>query len=156
MFRNMRRHRQQLSKEECVDILTNQPRGVLAVLGDDEYPYTVPMSHVYVDDKIYFHGAKKGHKNDAVKTHPKVSYCVMDDGVKNEGEWWYTFKSVVVFGKIRTLSDDDEKIDKLTYLGNKFFPTPEETKAEIDRLLDKTEVFEITIDHMSGKIVVEK
>ena len=155
MFRKMRRHRQQLSKEECVDILTNQPRGVLAVLGDDEYPYTVPMSHVYVDDKIYFHGAKKGHKNDAVKTHPKVSYCVMDDGVKNEGEWWYTFKSVVVFGKIRTLSDD-EKIDKLTYLGNKFFPTPEETKAEIDRLLDKTEVFEITIDHMSGKIVVEK
>ena len=99
---------------------------------------------------------KKGHKNDAVKTHPKVSYCVMDDGVKNEGEWWYTFKSVVVFGKIRTLSDDDEKIDKLTYLGNKFLPTPEETKAEIDRLLDKTEVFEITIDHMSGKIVVEK
>ena len=76
--------------------------------------------------------------------------------MKNEGEWWYTFKSVILFGKIRTLSDDNEKRDKLTYLGNKFFPTPEETKKEIDRLLDKTEVFEITIDHMSGKIVVEK
>lgn len=80
----------------------------------------------------------------------------MDDGVKNKNEWWYTFKSVVVFGKIKTLADDSEKIDKLTYLGNKFFSTTEETKREINRLLNKTEVFELTIDHMAGKLVIEK
>ena len=49
-----------------------------------------------------------------------------------------------------------EKIDKLRHLGNKFFPTPEETEKEIKRLLDRTEVFELTIEHMSGKITVEK
>ena len=152
----MRRHKQEIPEEECVEILKNEPRGVLALLGDYEYPYALPMSHVYVDGKIYFHGAKEGHKNDAVKNSSKVSYCVMDRGVKQKDSWWYTFKSVIVFGKIRILTDDDEKIDKLTYLGNKFFPTPEETEDEISRLLDKTEVFEITIEHISGKIVREK
>ena len=156
MFREMRRKKQELSKDECIEILTNEPRGVLALLGDDDYPYALPMSHVYVDGKIYFHGAQKGHKLDAVRKYPKASYCVVDDGIRNEGEWWYTFKSVIVFGKIRTLTDFNEKIEKLTYLGDKFFPTHEETVSEIDKLLDKTEVFEIEIEHMSGKITVEK
>lgn len=156
MFRNMRRLGQQLSQEECIDILINEPRGVLAVLGDDDYPYTVPVSHVYVDGKIYFHGSKTGHKNDAIKKHSKVSYCVIDKGVKEKDSWWYTFRSVIAFGKITTLTDSAEKIDRLTHLGNKFFPTPEDTEDEIDRLLDRTEVFEITIEHMTGKVVQEK
>ena len=153
MFRKMRRHRQQLSQDECVEILTNEPRGVLALLGDDDYPYAIPMSHVYVDGKIYFHGAMTGHKNDAVKKHDKASYCVMDKGVKTD--WWYTFRSVIVFGRIRTLTDRDEKIDKLTHIGDKFFPTHDETVSEINKLLDRTEVFEITIEHMTGKVVEE-
>lgn len=156
MFRKMRRHKQELSTEECINILTNEPRGVLALLGDDDYPYSIPMSHVYAGGKIYFHGAKTGHKKDAVEKHPKASYCVMDKGFKNDGEWWYTFKSVIVFGKIQTLTENDEKIEKLRYLGNKFFPTEEDTEKEIKRLLDKTEVFELTIEHMSGKTVVER
>ena len=155
MFRKMRRAKQELSEEECIDILINQPRGVLALLGDYDYPYALPMSHAYVDGKIYFHGAKTGHKNDAVKNHEKVSYCVMDEGVLNDDGWSYTFRSVIVFGKITTLADKDEKIDRLTYLGDKFFPTHEETVKEINRLIDKTEVFEISIDYMSGKIVEE-
>lgn len=156
MFRDMRRKKQELSEDECIEILTDEPRGVLALLGDNDYPYAIPMSHVYEEGKIYFHGAKKGHKNDAVKNNSKASYCVIDKGVKKEGEWWYTFKSVIVFGKIKTLTDKDEKIDKLTLLGDKFFPTHEETVNEINRLLDKTEVFEITIEHITGKITVEK
>jgi nitroimidazol reductase NimA-like FMN-containing flavoprotein (pyridoxamine 5'-phosphate oxidase superfamily) len=145
-----------LSKEECEEILTREPRGVLALLGDYDYPYALPMSHVYVDGKIYFHGAMQGHKNDAVKKHDKVSYCVFDEGVKNDDGWSYTFRSVIVFGRIRTLTDDDEKVEKLTHLGDKFFPTHDETVSEIERLLHRTEVFEITIEHMSGKTVVEK
>jgi len=153
----MRRIGQMLPEEECIEILTNEPRGVLALLGDYDYPYALPMSHVYADGKIYFHGAMTGHKNDAVEKHDKVSYCVMDEGVRNpEDDWSYIFRSVIVFGKIRTLSDDDEKIEKLTCLGDKFFPTHEETVSEIEKLLHRTEVFEITIEHMTGKTVKEK
>lgn len=156
MFRQMRRYKQQLTQGECINILETEPRGVLALLGDDDYPYAIPMSHVYTDGKIYFHGAKDGHKNDAVRKYSKCSYCVMDNGVKKENEWWYTFKSIIVFGKIQIVTDDNEKIEKLRLLGNKFFPTAEETEQEIERLLDRTEVFELTIEHISGKIVVEK
>ena len=156
MFREMRRKNQELSKEECIEILTNEPRGVLALLGDNDYTYSLPISHVYVDGKIYFHGAMEGHKHDAVKKHSKVSFCVMDKGIKKPDSWWYTFKSVIVFGKIKTINDEAEKIDKLTYLGNKFFPTPQDTENEINKLLNQTEVFEITIEHMTGKIVKEK
>ncbi len=146
-----------LSQEECEEILTNEPRGVLALLGDYDYPYALPMSHVYVDGKIYFHGAMTGHKNDAVKKYDKASYCVIDEGVRNpDDDWSYIFKSVIVFGRIRTLSDDDEKVEKLTNLGDKFFPTHEETVSEIEKLLHRTEVFELTIEHMSGKRVEEK
>ena len=91
-----------------------------------------------------------------MKKYSKASYCVVDNGVKNECEWWYTFKSVIVFGRMKTIEDKETKIEKLTYLGNKFFPTEEETKDEIDRLLDVTELYEITIEHMSGKVVKEK
>ena len=157
MFRKMRRIGQMLPEEECIEILTNEPRGVLALLGDYDYPYALPMSHVFVDGKIYFHGAMTGHKNDAVKNHDKASYCVMDGGVRNpEDDWSYIFRSVIVFGRIRTLSDDDEKVEKLTHLGDKFFPTHEETVSEIEKLLHRTEVFEITIEHITGKIVKEK
>ena len=156
MFRKMRRYKQELSAEDCINMLINEPRGVLGLLGDDDYPYTVPMSHAYADGKIYFHGAKEGHKNDAVKKYSKASYCVVDKGIKNEGEWWYTFKSVIVFGEIRILEDNDEKIEKLRHLGNKFFPTPEDTENEIKRLLDKTEVYELSVEHISGKRTVEK
>ena len=156
MFRKMRRHKQELTKEECIEILINEPRGVLALLGDENYPYALPMSHVYADGKIYFHGAKEGHKIDAVKKEPKASYCVMNRGVKKADEWWYTFKSVIVFGKIRILTDRQDKIDKLTLIGNKFFPSPEDTENEINRLLENNAVFEITIEHMSGKLVREK
>ena len=167
MFREMRRKKQALSEEECIDILIKEPRGVLAVLGDNDYPYAVPLSHVYVDGKIYFHGTvKESHKRDAIEKHEKVSYCVMNKGIKAADDWWYTFKSVIVFGrmktikdrdtKMKTIKDRDTKIEKLTHLGNKFFPSEEETKSEIDNLLDVTELYEITIEHMSGKIVEEK
>ena len=155
MFRKMRRYKQELNKGECEEILYKQPRGVLGLIGDYDYPYTLPMSHVYTDGKIYFHGAKTGHKSDSIDNYDKASYCVMDNGFLNDDGWSYTFKSVIIFGKIKKLTDKQEKIDKLTKLGDKFFPTHEETVNEINKLLDKTEVLELTIEHMTGKIVEE-
>lgn len=106
--------------------------------------------------KYIFMEQKKGHKIDSIEKCDKVSYCVMDKGIKNDDGWSYTFKSVIVFGRIRILTDDGEKIEKLTQLGDKFFPTHEETVKEINRLLNKTAVFEITPEHITGKIVEEK
>ena len=89
MFREMMRKKQQLSQEECVSLLKSEMRGVLSVLGDDDYPYGMPMDHWYceADGHLYFHGGKLGHKIDAMKRHDKVSFCVYDEGFRREGEW---------------------------------------------------------------------
>ena len=84
MFRKMRRSKQELTKEECIEILKKEPRGVLSVQGEEGYPYGMPMTHWYneKDGKIYFHGAKSGHKIDAIRNCDKVSFCVMDKGYR--------------------------------------------------------------------------
>ena len=103
MFRPMRRCKQQITDEECVRILQEEPRGVLAVWGDDGYPYTVPLDFFYDPEnrKLYFHGAKEGHKIDALNRCAKVSFCVLDKGCAKPGDWAPYFNSVVIFGKIR-------------------------------------------------------
>ena len=78
MFREMRLKRQLLSKEDTQKVLYQGTSGVLAVSGDDDYPYAVPLSYVYDGHKIYFHGAKAGHKLDSIVKNPKASFCVID------------------------------------------------------------------------------
>lgn len=90
-----------------------EPRGVLSVQGEDGYPYGMPMTHWYneKDGKIYFHGAKSGHKIDAIKNCDKVSFCVMDEGYRKEGEWALNIRSVIVFGRLRIV-EEPEKVVK--------------------------------------------
>ena len=112
MFREMRRFKQQITNEECIEILKNEPRGVLSVLGDDGYPYGVPLDHWYSesDGKLYFHCAKEGHKLDAISKCDKVSYCVMDNkGYRKEGEWALNIRSVITFGRICEVTDAEKK-----------------------------------------------
>ena len=103
--------KQQLTTEECVEILKQEPRGILSMLGDDGYPYGIPMTHWYCEENghLYFHGAKEGHKIDAIEKCDKVSFCVHDEGYRKEGEWALNIKSVVVFGRMKVLEDAEVK-----------------------------------------------
>lgn len=156
MFRQMRRIRQELPREECIEILEKQPRGFLGVLGDKEYPYSIPMNYVYHENKIFFHSALKGHLTDSIRKHEKVSFTVINDGEKVENEWYYIFKSIICFGKIKEIDESEEKRKILTILGNKYFPSEEYTENEINKSLNRTQVLELDIEYMSGKIVTEK
>ncbi len=161
MFRKMRRFKQQISFEECEKVLFEQPRGVLAVLGDNDYPYTVPLDHIYSDGKIYFHCAGEGHKIDAIRKHNKVSFCVMDEGYRKEGEWALNINSVVVFGRIKEVKDVRIKEEKLRLLGLKYNPSPEDVEDELKRYLDpekhidRVTILELTPEHITGKLVNE-
>ena len=156
MFRPMRRFRQQLPEEECLALLETQPRGVLAVLGDEDYPYAVPVDFLYRDGKLYFHGAREGHKLDAVRRHDKVSLCVTDEGYRREGDWALTFRSVIVFGRIRPMAYDEPGIEELLRaLGNKYNPDPADVEKEIRGHIHRVQMLELTIEHMTGKLVNE-
>ncbi|MBQ6400642.1 MAG: pyridoxamine 5'-phosphate oxidase family protein, partial [Clostridia bacterium] len=102
MFRKMLREKQQLTEVECLEILRREPRGVLSVLGDGDYPYGMPMNHYFCeeDGRLYFHGGKRGHKIDALRRQDKASFCVLGSGTRQEGDWFLTFRSVIVFGRI--------------------------------------------------------
>ena len=106
MFRELTRIKQQMPMEECIQLLKEETRGVLSVLGDDDYPYGAPINHFYDEEsgKIYFHvGTQSSHRNDSIKKHNKVCLTVLNQGYKNEGEWFYNVKSVVVFGKMAVI-----------------------------------------------------
>ena len=155
MFRKMRRFKQQQSDEVCIGILKEQPRGVLAVHGEDGYPYALPMDYVYADGKIWFHCAREGHKIDALKADNRVSFCVYNEGFRREGEWALNITSVVIFGRIRFITDDDEAFAACRKLGEKYFPTEEELNDELERSFRHVQMLELTIDHMTGKLVNE-
>ena len=156
MWREMRRKNQQLSQEECAQILATGKRGVLAVLGDDGYPYTVPLDYVFDDGRLFFHSAVEGHKLDAIRAYDKCSFCVLSEPEETEGEWWLTWKSVIAFGRVQVIDDEQRKLAYLTEIGYKYFPSEEEAEGSAARSVNRVEMLELTIEHLSGKIVKEK
>lgn len=157
MFREMVRKNKQLSNEECIKLLTEETRGVLSVLGDNDYPYGMPMNHFYnaEDGKIYFHCGNIGHRLEALRKHDKVSFCVFDKGYKNEGEWAYNVKSVIVFGRMEIIDDMDKIIDITTKLSYKFIQDDEYIKGEIKSSAHRTLLLQLNPEHICGKLVNE-
>lgn len=150
MFREMRRIRQQLTQAETEEILVRGKTGVLAVNGDDGYPYAVPVNYVWQDGKVYFHGARAGHKFDAMTRDAKVSFCVIDRDEVLPEKLTDVYRSAVVFGRVRLL-EGDELIQAAYDLGMKYYPVPEAVKAEIEKDLPRLACFEITPEHTTGK-----
>ena len=157
MFRPMRRYKQEISREECIEILKEEPRGVLSVLGDDGYPYGIPLDHWYCeeDGKLYFHGARTGHKLDAIKACDKVSYCVYDKGYRKEGEWALNIRSVIVFGRMKLVEDEEKARQICTSLVKKFTDDEEYLQKELAHAFPRVQCLELVPEHMSGKLVNE-
>ncbi len=157
MFREMRRKRQALSREEISLILYRGTSGVLALSGDDNYPYAVPISYVYDGEKIYFHCAKSGHKLDAIQQNEKVSFCVIDQDKIVPDEYTSYFRSIIAFGRVEVIKDEKEKRTAIEKLASKY--APEDTaigrKNAIDREWTPLCMLKMHIDHITGKEAIE-
>lgn len=153
MFREMRRKRQALSVEVCTRILKDGTSGVLALAGDDGYPYAVPLSYVLQDGKIYFHSAKAGHKLDAIRQCAKASFCVIDQDQVVPMERTTYFRSVIAFGVIRILENTEEKRSAIEALAKKYSieDSPESRNAAIRQEWNALCMLEMTVEHLSGK-----
>ena len=157
MFREMRRFQQLLSPEVSRAILERGTSGVLAVLGDEGYPYAVPLSYVCRGDKLYFHCAREGHKMDAVRACPKASFCVIDQDQVVEEEYTTYFRSVIAFGKVRVLEDEGEKRRAIEELAVKYAPldSAEHRDRVIAREFAQMAILELTMEHLTGKEAIE-
>ena len=155
-IRPMRRVKQELPEEECMEILTKAPRGFLSVIGDGGYPYSVPINFFQEDGRIYFHCAREGHKLDAVRSCDKACFTVIDEPSKEPGDWWYHVRSVICFGRICEVSDEVRHDALLRKLGLKYFPEGYDMEDDMRRNAPRAVVLEFRIEHMTGKRVKEK
>ena len=157
MFRELRRKRQALSRADCEAVLNRGTSGVLALAGDDGYPYAVPLSYLYEDGKLLFHCAKEGHKLDAVARCDKASFCVIDQDRVVPEEYTTYFRSVIAFGRIRVIGDDGERRAAVERLALKYHPG--DTRENRNRYIDKEWaplcMLEMTVEHLSGKQATE-
>jgi uncharacterized protein len=156
MFRPLRRKKQLLSEAETIDILKTCTSGVLAVTGDDGYPYGVPLSYVYINGKIYFHCALEGHKIDGIRRNEKVSLTVTRADEVVQKTFTTHYKSVILFGRARILEDEAEKRFGLECLIEKYSPDfISEGRVVIEQDLKIVGVVEVAIEHMTGKAATE-
>lgn len=155
MFREMRRKNQQLPEDECLQILRDATSGVLAVDGDDGYPYAVPLSFAYAEGKLYFHAAKSGHKLDALRRNPRASFCIIAEDAILPEKYTTCFRSVIAFGTVRIVEDDAdaEKRLGLDLLADKYSPdeTEESRENEIGKLMPALCILVMDIGHLTGK-----
>lgn len=155
MFREMIRGKQLLSTEDIAVVMGRCTNGVLACLGDEDYPYAVPMSYVYLDNTIYFHSGKAGHKIDAIMKNPKVSFTVIDKDTIVSEEYTSYFRSVIAFGKARIV-EGDERLSAFAALVEKYSgDQPEEAKRKAIAGCTHAHVIAIDVEHITGKEATE-
>lgn len=151
-FRPMRRKRQELAQEESITILQKATSGTLALLGDNGYPYAVPISYVYHEGKLYFHSAVEGHKVDAIRQCEKASFCVIEQDEVHPEKYTTFFRSVIAFGKIHIIEDETEKLQMARMLGNRYNPNQDEAlQKELENGLARMLMIRFDIEHLTGK-----
>lgn len=151
MFRELRRCKQFLSPEEIKTVLLRCTNGVLAFIGDNGYPYAVPLSYVYYNEKIYFHSAKAGHKIESIKRDPRISLAVIDEDAIVSGEFTSYFTSVIAFGKARIV-EGQERIEALRAFVEKYSgDQPQEIKEKNINGCMQSHIVAIDIEYLTGK-----
>lgn len=158
MFRPMRRQARAIGDEAAKQLLRSARRGVLAVNGDGGYPYAVPINFLYDENTgtIVFHGAKAGHKADALRACDRVCFTVCGNETIRREPWAPFVQSVVVFGRCRPMEDGPAATALLRRFAMKYYPDEELVDREIDRSGRAVQLYTITVEHLSGKEVQEK
>ena len=155
-FREMRRKRQQLPEAESIAILQKATSGTLALLGDNGYPYALPISYVYAEGCLYFHSALSGHKVDAIRSCDKASFCVIEQDNVQPEEYTTYYRSVIAFGRIHIIEDEDEKLKTARLLGDRYNPNHEESlQKELENGLRRMLMIRLDIEHLTGKAAKE-
>ena len=155
MFRKIRKIKNEIDKDAVDSLLHTCRRGVLSMNGDDGYPYSIPINYYYdeANQKIYFHGAKSGYKVDCLNRNDKVCFTVFGNESIKELPWAPYVQSVVVFGRCHLIDTDNEILKTFAM---KYYPSSDLADMEIKEGSKFVQMYEISIEHKSGKQVQEK
>ncbi len=151
MIRPMRRINQALTSEQSQMILDQGSYGVLACLGDDDYPYAVPLNYVYFEGKLYMHSAKEGHKLASISKHNKVSFTVVGNDTVVSEKYTTVFTSVIAFGRASLATGEEHKKAFLALNDKYCADRPDKERMEAALNCNRAVIIAIEIEHLTGK-----
>lgn len=151
MFKEMRKKDREITVTEAMEILKSCDYGILSTVGENRYPYGVPVSYVYTNDSIYFHSTTEGYKLDNLKNNDKVSFCTVGQTCVLPDKFSTKYESVIVFGRANEVYDNEKNTALLEIL-KKYSPNyMEKGRAYIENSSNRVKVIKINIEHISGK-----
>ena len=150
--RTMRRKKQELTEKEILSVIERNDYGVLSLCGKDGVPYGVPLNYVYEEGRFYFHCAVEGHKLDLIAENEKASFCIVDQSTVIPETFSTDYISVIAFGNVTRIADDDEKRRTLAFLADVLGIDDEDAKRkEVESSFDRVEMLCFRAEHIAGK-----
>jgi hypothetical protein len=147
----MRRKDRAISIEEARSLLQSAEYGVLSMACPDGVPYGIPLNFALADDSIYFHCAPEGRKIELFSANARVSFCVVGKTKVLPANFGTEYESAIATGSVTELSGDGKR-QALVLLVGKYSPDYVREGLEyIDKLIDKTKVFRIRLESITGK-----
>ena len=151
MFTPIRRQDRELSFDEATAILRDGSYGVLAVGGDDGYPYGVPLNYVYLDGAVYFHCARTGHKLDCIRANPRVSFCVVGKADVLPEKFSTAYASAIAFGQAGELPAAENKAVLTAFIEKYSADYREKGMQYVENDHHKPSIIKLQVEHLSGK-----
>jgi hypothetical protein len=150
-MKELRRKDRVITEEEAMALLSRAEYGVLSTVSENGKPYGVPLNFCIIDHCIYFHCAVEGRKIDNIKQNKSVSFCTVGNTEILPDQFGTKYESVIVSGEVEEVFDDNKQI-ALEGLLHKYSPDFFDKGLKyIEALREKTRVFKITINSLSGK-----
>jgi len=170
----MRRKDREMNREFGLEVIDKSIYGVLSMVDENNEAYSIPLSIVRDGDKLYFHSAMEGKKVKILEKNPTVSVVFvgetkipenysnaeLDEIVKDESKaglliskvFTTEFESTVVIGKVKLVEDEDEKINALGLICEKYTPTKMDYFPMAIKVgLIRTNVYFIEIEEITAK-----
>lgn len=149
-MRRVRDTDKQVTHDEAMSMLKAAKYGVLSTVDKAGQPYGVPLNYVVLEEEIYLHCAREGHKLDNISQNSQVCFTVVGYSEIVPSSFTAKYESVVVFGKA-CLAGESEKTKMLTELVRKYSPEFQDKGMKvIDAFKDKCAVIRIKIEDITG------
>ena len=158
----LRRVDKLMSGEQTLETLQRGFCGRLATIGEDGYPYCVPLLYVWMDGELYVHNTRvRGHLRANVDRDPRVCFEMDEPGEvfpygRFECDSTLAFRSVIVFGRVRVVEELQTKQRFFEMLMSKSAKS-DWAEGELGRpkgffpRIDLITLYAITVERMTGK-----
>ena len=150
-MKELRRKDRAITEEEAIALLNKAEYGVLSTVTENGEPYGVPLNFCVIDHCIYFHCAVEGHTIDNIRQNNSVSFCAVGNTEILPDKFGTKYESVIVSGEVEEAFDMNKQL-ALEGLLHKYSPEFIDKGIKyIEGLKEKTRVFKITINTLTGK-----